>query len=138
MIGLAALMLGSAAIHGCTMDDGHAVAMHDQSHGRAEAGLRQALAGYAQGATTSCVNSRDLEGNRSFGANAILFEGTGDRFYLNRPGNCPVLGPGRTLQVRSVGTQLCRGDIADVVDLSSRTTLGGCSLGDFTAYTRAR
>lgn len=135
---LGALLLGAAFVPGCMMDDGHPRAMHGEADARAHADLRAALAGYSPRPTVSCVSSRDLEGNRSFGENAILFEGTGDRFYLNRPSNCPTLGPGRTLRVRSVSTRLCRGDIADVVDLSSRINLGGCSLGDFTPYTRAR
>jgi hypothetical protein len=132
IMAVAATLLGVAALQGCTMEGRH------EARAAAEAGLAEALAGYSPGATTSCVNSRDLEGNRSFGEQAILFDGTGDRQYLNRPNNCPTLGYGRALRVRSVSTRLCRGDIADVIDLSSRVSYGGCSLGDFTEYTRAR
>jgi hypothetical protein len=38
--------------------------------------------------------------------------------------------------VRSTSTQLCRGDIATVMELTSRTTYGGCGLGDFQPYRR--
>jgi hypothetical protein len=38
--------------------------------------------------------------------------------------------------VRSQSGQLCRGDIAFVVDLTSGTQYGGCGLGDFTPYDR--
>jgi hypothetical protein len=44
---------------------------------------------------------------------------------------------GNALVTRTTETRLCRGDIAQVVDVASRTTLGSCSFGDFTPYTRA-
>jgi len=135
-IAVAASLLGAVALQGCTMEGRQEA--RAAADARAEAGLAEALAGHSPGATTSCVNSRDLEGNRSFGEQAILFEGTGNRLFLNRPGNCPTLGPGRALRVRTVSTRLCRGDIADVIDLSSRVSYGGCALGDFTEFQRTR
>jgi hypothetical protein len=102
--------------------------------------LSRALAGYEPaGPPTSCVQLRDLRGNRSAG-DAIIFEGaTNSTLYVNRPpGGCPSLDFGRALVTRSTTSQLCRGDIADVVDPVSRTTYGGCGLGDFEPYRRVR
>ena len=83
---------------------------------------------------------RDLRGNRSFGEGAIVFDGpTRATLYVNRPsGGCPDLGFGRALVTRTPSTRLCQGDIATVVDLSSRTSFGACGLGEFTPYRRVR
>jgi hypothetical protein len=91
------------------------------------------------GSPLNCVSSRSLRGNRSFGEGVILFEGHGGTVYVNRPAaGCPELGLGRSLVTRSSGTQLCQGDIAEVVDLSSGVGFGGCALGEFVPYRRAR
>lgn len=100
--------------------------------------LAKALAGYAQsGPAQSCVQLRDLRGNRSAG-DAIVFEGQSSAtLYVNRPaGGCPSLDYGRALVTRTTTGQLCRGDIADIVDPVSHTNFGGCGLGDFVPYKR--
>jgi hypothetical protein len=104
-----------------------------------EARLATELAGLEPGSTVSCVSTRDLRGNRSVGEGVILFEGSGDTVYVNRPaGGCPELGFGRALQTKSTTSQLCRGDIATVFEPGTGMSYGGCGLGDFTPYRRAR
>lgn len=101
--------------------------------------LAAELSGRAAEETRSCVSQRDLQGNRTVddGA-AIIFSGPGDRIYVNRPpAGCPSLGSGRSLVIKSTMDRLCRGDIVDVVDLSSRIHYGSCSLGDFVPYRKA-
>ena len=101
--------------------------------------LGQALAGRVAGPAVNCVSQRDLRGSRSFGEGAILFQGTRGTVYVNRPpAGCPSLNFGRTLTTQTSGTQLCRGDIATVIDTSSGMTFGGCGLGDFVPYRRTR
>ncbi|MBV9929629.1 MAG: hypothetical protein JO013_01635 [Alphaproteobacteria bacterium] len=100
--------------------------------------LSRALAGYAQsGPPQSCVQLRDLRGNRSAG-DAIVFDGqTSGTLYVNRPpGGCPSLDFGRALVTRTSVGALCRGDIADVFDPVARITYGGCGLGEFVPYKR--
>ena len=107
---------------------------------RTQTKLAKELAGRVAGPPQSCVNYRDLRGNRSAGDGAIVFD-TRDRdlIYVNRPpGGCPELGLSRALVTRSPTSQLCAGHIADVVDVSSNTSWGGCSLGEFTPYRRVR
>jgi hypothetical protein len=104
-----------------------------------EAQLSAALAGYEQsGPPQSCVDMRNLRGNRSAGETAIIFDGpTSATLYVNRPvGGCSDLGFGRALVTRTTSTRLCRGDIATVYDTASRTNYGGCGLGDFIPYRR--
>ena len=114
-------------------------AMNESPEARAdtEARLAAELRGYEQsGPAQGCVQMRDLRGNRSVG-NAIVFEGGGDRIWVNRPAGSCSLGPGRALQTRTVNTQLCRGDFATVFDPSSGIQFGGCTLGEFVPYRRA-
>lgn len=99
--------------------------------------LRMAIGNRAPGRPVSCVSQRELRGNRSVGEGAIIFETIGNDIYVNRPAaGCPEIRLGRTLVTRTTGSQLCRGDIADVVDLVSNTSFGGCALGDFIPYRR--
>jgi hypothetical protein len=88
------------------------------------------------GEPVSCVNQRDLRGNRSAG-DALVFTGLGDRLWVNRPAaGCPGLDSGRTLVTRTTTTQLCRGEIVSIVDPVSGFSAGSCSLGDFVPYRR--
>jgi hypothetical protein len=105
-----------------------------------EAKLATELANYEQsGRPVSCVSLTQLRGNRSAGETAIIFEGLGDNVWVNRPpAGCPSLEFGRALQTKTTGSQLCRGDIAQVVDPGAGISHGGCALGDFTPYRRRR
>ena len=129
MIGLAAVLVAA----GCAAGEPSAEMRAD-----GEARLAVELRDYAQsGPDVSCVNLRQLGGNRSAGEGAVIFDGTGGRLWVNRPANgCPVLGSGRALQVRTPTGQLCRGDIAIVFDPVTGMEYGGCGLGDFTPYKR--
>ncbi|HMJ92654.1 MAG TPA: hypothetical protein VK472_01000 [Allosphingosinicella sp.] len=104
-----------------------------------QAKLDKALRGYEQaGPAMSCVNHRDLGGNKSVG-DAILFSGHSGRLFVNRPaGGCTNMNFGRTLVTRTSSARLCRGDIATVVDPVSGFSYGGCGLGDFVPYKRVR
>ena len=126
------ILTGAAlAIAGCTGGAEHEIRT-DRS-----AQLAQLLEGREAGAPVSCVNLRDLRGNRSAG-DAIVFDGPGGTLYVNRPaGGCPNLDFGRTLVVRSSTGRLCAGDIARVVDPVSRTEHGSCGLAEFTPWRRA-
>jgi hypothetical protein len=127
------ILLASACLAaGCTTNEPVETAAND------EAKLAAELAGYEPaGPPVSCVSMRDLDGNRSAGETAIIFDGHSGKKWVNRPaGGCPTLGLGRALRTRTSGTQLCRGDIATVFDPGSLTEFGGCGLGDFEPYRR--
>ncbi len=119
---------------GCTAAAGDAP---EEMSANAQSRLAEELRGRTAGQTTSCVQQRTLRGNRSVGESAILFEGPGNVIYVNRPpAGCPELDTGRALVTRTISNQLCRGDIATVVDPVSGITYGSCGLGDFTPYRR--
>jgi hypothetical protein len=102
-----------------------------------EAALSAELSGHEPaGPAQACVSTREIEGNHSAGG-AIIFEGHGGRLWVNRPsGGCPDLRH-NALTVRASGSQLCRGDIATVVDLTTGVSFGGCGLGAFEPYRRS-
>jgi uncharacterized protein DUF6491 len=129
------LLLASACLAaGCATNEPVESAADD------EAKLAAQLAGYEPaGPPVACVNMRNLQGNKSAGEAAIIFDGIGGRKWVNRPaGGCPSLEFGRALRTRTSSTQLCRNDIATVFDPVSRTEYGGCGLGDFEPYRRVR
>jgi hypothetical protein len=89
------------------------------------------------GPPVSCVNTRELQGNRSAGEGAIIFGGLGRKLWVNRPpAGCPSLDHGRALRTQTTSTRLCRGDIATVFDPVNGISYGGCGLGDFEPYER--
>jgi hypothetical protein len=129
------ILLASALMAaGCTTDEPVEMAAND------EAKLAAQLRGYEPaGPPVSCVNMRNLQGNRSAGEGAIVFDGNVGKKWVNRPpGGCPSLEFGRALRTRTSGTQLCRGDIAAVFDPVARIEYGACGLGDFEPYRRVR
>jgi hypothetical protein len=132
IIALTALALAA----GCT-----AASAEDQAIARAdgEATLAAELRDYRQAGTpVSCVPLRNLGGNRSAGEGAVIF-GSGSRIWVNRPpAGCPLVRDHAALTLRTTGSQICRGDIVNVVDTASGMNYGSCGLGDFTPYERAR
>jgi hypothetical protein len=93
------------------------------------------LAGKVAGKAESCLPTYRSNDMTIIDDDTILFR-DGRTVYVNKPlGGCMNLDrSGSALVTRNFGPQLCRGDIATVVDNSSGTTLGSCSLGDFVPY----
>ena len=106
----------------------------------AQSELASQLGDRVAGPPQTCVSQRHLRGNRSVGEGAIIFRTlSSDLIYVNRPpSGCPEIRQGRALKTRTTGTQLCAGDIVQVFDPVTNIDSGGCALGDFTPYRRAR
>ena len=130
------LLLIGAAIVGCTT-------------GAAEQPIRtadkqrqydQLLVGKVAGPPLSCLPTFRQDDMVVIDDRTIAFRQGSSRTYVNHmQGGCSNLGGGYALVTRSFGGgQLCRGDIAQVVDLSSRMTVGSCVFGDFVPYARPR
>jgi hypothetical protein len=106
---------------------------------RSEGQLQQLLAGKVAEAPVSCLPSYNARDMTVIDESTIAFRvGGGSRVYVaHMQGGCTNLGGPYSLVTRQVGsTGLCRGDIADVVDVRNRFTVGSCTFGDFTPYTR--
>lgn len=104
-----------------------------------DARLVEALEGRIAGAAQSCVRRREIRNTRGAGNNMILFDGPGDIVYVNRArGLCPRIESWHAISHRSSSTDLCEGELIRVFDPQSGIEFGGCSLGEFVPWRRAR
>jgi hypothetical protein len=99
--------------------------------------LDKALAGRSPGKPQSCIQQNFIDTTDVYDG-AILYRMNSGPDYLNRPEQCSQLRPGRGLVSRTPTTSICRGDIVQIVDFSSRFNYGGCGLGDFVPYPRVK
>lgn len=95
----------------------------------------RALAGKVAGKAQSCLPLQRSNDMTVIDDDTILYR-DGRTTYVNQPlGGCNLLGRGSyALVTRSNGSQLCRGDIATVVDVNTGVTVGSCAMGDFVPY----
>lgn len=125
-----ALLLMACALAACT------TAPEPQPRSAdAEAELQQLLAGKVAGEPLDCLPRWSTDRMVTIDDSTIAFQ-EGRTVYLNNlQGQCSNLASGfYTLLTRSAGTGLCRGEIAQVVDLNSGMTVGSCAMGDFVPY----
>lgn len=102
---------------------------------KAQATYDRMLAGKVAGKAEKCLPAYRSDDMVVIDEDTILFR-DGRTVYVNQPlGGCSNADRlGSTLVTRIFSAQLCRGDIATVVDHSSGITVGSCALGDFTPY----
>lgn len=99
------------------------------------------VAGKVAGAPIKCLPSYNQNDMTVIDDQTIAYRQGSSRVYINHMENsCPGLGGASTVLVtRSIGTsETCRGDIAQVVDTSSRMMVGSCAFGDFIPYAKPR
>lgn len=129
------LLLITAALAGCS------TAPQPGRSAGAEAHLQQLLAGKTAGAPRSCLPGYRSNDMVVIDDNTVVFK-TGRTVYRNdfQGGACSNLGSGyyALLTRQYGGSGLCRGDIAEVKDLTNGITVGSCVLGDFVPYTSTR
>jgi hypothetical protein len=100
----------------------------------------QLLAGKVAGPPVSCLPTYNQNDMVVIDEQTVAFRNGSSRVYVNHmQGGCTNLGGPYALVTRTFGgSQLCRGDIGQVVDLTNRVTVGSCVFGDFVPYTRPR
>ena len=98
----------------------------------------QLLAGKVAGKPASCLPTFNQNDMVVIDEQTIAFRQGRNRVYVNHmQGGCTNLGGSNALVTRQFGTsQLCRGDIAQVVDLQNHFTVGSCVFGDFVPYAK--
>jgi hypothetical protein len=107
---------------------------------QAEGHLQKLLAGRVAGAPVTCLPDYQAKDMVVIDDGTILFR-DGSTYYRNdfNGGTCASLGRGNSLVTKRFGgAGLCRGDPADVVDLSSGFTVGSCTIGNFIPYAKPR
>jgi hypothetical protein len=98
-------------------------------------------AGKVAGAPLACLPTFRSSDMVVIDDDTIAFRNGPSQVYVNhmQGGGCLNLDGGRnTLVTRTPGPNLCRGDIAQVVDLVARIPVGSCVFGDFVPYKRVR
>lgn len=104
---------------------------------RQQAQLDRALAGKMAGEPQTCISLAQRADLQVISDDLLLYK-AGRTVYLNRVlGTCNGLSFGRTLVTNVWGSQLCRGDIAQVADLGTGMLTGSCALGEFVPYSPA-
>ncbi len=129
------LLLLGTAVAGCSAAPAPQIA-----DARAQTRLSQLLAGKVAGRPQSCLPEYRSNDMIVIDDYTIAFRDGSNRVWINKPrGGCNLLGSGSyALVTRRVGGMgLCNGDIGQVVDTLSRTTVGSCVMSDFVPYTRA-
>ena len=106
---------------------------------RSQARFAELTAGKVAGAPTNCLPPYRQNDMVVIDDNTIAFRDGRSRVYVNHlNGGCNNLESGHyALVTHPLTGQLCRGDIAQVVDLTNRITVGSCVIGDFVPYTMA-
>lgn len=106
----------------------------------AEAHLDKLIAGKVAGRPISCLPHYSANDMTVIDDGTIVFK-NGRTVYRNdfQGGTCSNLSRGHyALVTRTTGSGLCRGDIAEVRDLSAGMGVGSCVLGDFVPYSAPR
>ncbi len=95
----------------------------------------KALAGKIAGKAESCLPTYRSNDMTVVDDHTILFREGRTTWVNSTLGRCSSLGnSGYALVTRNFNSQLCRGDIATVTDVSTGMTVGSCALGDFVPY----
>jgi hypothetical protein len=96
-----------------------------------------ALAGRTAGKPISCVRLRDVRSTQIVDETAIIYKLSARKWLVNFPdGGCSALRPDRVMVTSTPSTNLCRGDIARIIDPPTPIEYGSCGLGNFVPYTR--
>ena len=101
--------------------------------------LADALTGRVAGPPQRCITTYRTTKVTPIDDFTILYD-QGSTIYVQSPrGGCPGVGSGSDILVtRQTTNQLCDGEIAQTVDLTSRVERGGCVFGPFVPYTKPR
>lgn len=129
------LVLAASALASCTT----APDMTQRSAAK-QAELAQLLAGKVAQPPITCLPHHYSSDMRVIDEQTIAYR-DGSRVYVTHMnGPCSNLGSGNgALVTHQFGSaDLCRGDIARVVDTANGVTMGSCSFGDFTPYVTPR
>ncbi len=99
--------------------------------------LDKALAGRAAGPAKNCINRAQQRNLTYINDNILIFGSRNAKtIYVNKPaGGCPN-AQRYALSYSRPGTALCKGDIAQIVDVTVGSTLGSCSFSKFVPYTK--
>lgn len=101
---------------------------------RDAAAVDKALAGKTAGEPKNCLTRFESE-RMSVHDGVLLFRVNRNLVYRNDMNSCSTLRADDIIQTNLYGSnQLCRGDIAQIIDRTGGFGRGACSFGDFVPY----
>lgn len=102
---------------------------------RAERDYTRLLAGKTPGKPVDCIDTRFSSPGLSAYGTKLLYRVSNKLVWVSETGGgCEGVARGDALVTRQYQTQLCRGDMAQTVDMTARMPTGSCALGPFTPY----
>lgn len=123
---IAAGVLGAAAVVAAPAQD---------SPDRAAVAYAELIDGKTPEKPTSCIDTRFTKPQLTAYGSRLLYRVSSKLVYVNDTrGGCEGVARGDTLVTRQYQTRLCRGDIAQTVNMPSGMFTGSCALGDFIPY----
>ncbi|MEO5971882.1 MAG: hypothetical protein ABIP91_00750 [Sphingomicrobium sp.] len=129
------LLIAAAALGACTT-----APQPETRSAKAEAHLQKLLAGKVAGPPMTCLPHYRSNDMVVIDDNTLIFRSGSRRVYRNdlQGGGCSRIGSGHYALLTRLygGSSLCRGQIAEVVDVANGITVGSCVIGDFVPYTR--
>lgn len=100
--------------------------------------IARILKGYTPGAPESCLPQQSGQYHTQGIGDTLLYSRSSDLIYRNDTTGCSGVARGDILVTVNYATRLCRGQIADTFNTTSRTYTGSCALGDFIPYRKDR
>lgn len=98
--------------------------------------VTKALAGKVAGEPRDCLWLRDTQSSSTFNG-TILYRVNGKLTYRNDANSCSALSDNVIIVTRIYSSQVCRGEILQLLDRTSHFPVGSCSYGQFVPYTPA-
>jgi hypothetical protein len=103
-----------------------------------DAKLAQALEGRIAGEAVNCISLHGARSSQVIENSAIVYR-SGGTLYVNRPrAGAESLNNWDAMLTRTFSSQLCSGDVIEIVDTATGHMRGLVFLGDFVPYKRAR
>ncbi|WP_132909736.1 hypothetical protein [Sphingomonas sp. BK235] len=100
-----------------------------------EAEYQRLIAGKTAGKPQDCIDTRFTNPQLSAAGTKLIYRVSNKLVYVSETGGgCENVRRGDTLVTRQFQTRLCRGDIAQTIDLPARIPSGSCALGAFVPY----
>lgn len=132
-------MVAAGVVAGCTPTVAETRAAGERQ-ARQEARLDRALAGLTPGRPQTCLSDIDRRNARmEVYGDTVLFRLSRNRVFRNdMNGGCVSGAIDPIFITQTPSSSLCRGDIVQLVERTSRFPIGGCSYGDFVPYERAK
>jgi hypothetical protein len=100
--------------------------------------LDKRLAGRTAGEPQSCINANDQRNMTVISDDILIFSSSRNAktIYVNKPyGGCRN-AEGSILSYKRSTASLCKGEIIQLIDSSSRIAMGSCAFGEFVPYTK--